>query len=689
MSWPPTEVTALRLKKMTFGRMLVCWALLCAGLFSAPGASAQSGGRLELEGRGWGHGRGMGQYGALGYALKFGWSHEQILDHFYGGTQKGDIGNPVMSVRMTKFDGRDTLVQQGNGTMLTDAAGGSYSALRVVRIGANTFRVEGGPNCGGPWSTINPSKTGPVDISAPHTDDLKDNIQLCEPSGAVRWVRGNINVFDDGGTTRTVNLPNMQMYLRGVVPRESPASWGDLGGGAGMNALRAQAVAARSYGTAENRAWYAKTCDTTACQVYGGRAVSEGGTFRVLEDPRTDAAIGETLGQARIKNGLAARTEFSSSTGGWTTGGTFPSVRDEGDDISFNPNHYWRTSITASQIQAAWPVIGTFRWAAVTRRNGLGDWGGRVLEIRIEGTSATVVTSGNTFRSFLGLKSDWFNIMSGWEGLGGALTSGPDAASWGANRLDIVAKGTDDGIWQRWWDGTAWGGWFGLGGVAASDPTAISWGANRLDIFVRGTDGGIWQKWWDGQRWNGWQTIGGLATSAPDAASWSSNRIDVVVRGTDNALWHKFWDGRVWSGWNSLGGIANSDPTVVSWGPNRLDVFVRGTDNAVWQKFWDGRAWSGWSSLGGSLAGGLDASSWDSGRIDLFARGSDGGLIHNWYDGGRWNFWEPLGAPVTSAGGTLGSDPTAVSWGPGRIDVFTRGEDSVLWHKWYDGAWRP
>ena len=41
---------------------------------------------LSLDGHGWGHGRGMGQFGALGYAIDFGWSSAQILDHFYGDT---------------------------------------------------------------------------------------------------------------------------------------------------------------------------------------------------------------------------------------------------------------------------------------------------------------------------------------------------------------------------------------------------------------------------------------------------------------------------------------------------------------------------------------------------------------------------------------------------------------------------
>jgi len=57
-----------------------------------------------LNGHGFGHGRGMGQYGAYGYAVDSGWSGDQILDHFFGGTRSGNVGNPEMTVQLTGFD---------------------------------------------------------------------------------------------------------------------------------------------------------------------------------------------------------------------------------------------------------------------------------------------------------------------------------------------------------------------------------------------------------------------------------------------------------------------------------------------------------------------------------------------------------------------------------------------------------
>ncbi|HEX4609483.1 MAG TPA: hypothetical protein VH092_14895, partial [Urbifossiella sp.] len=43
--------------------------------------------------------------------------------------------------------------------------------------------------------------------------------------------------------------------------------------------------------------------------------------------------------------------------------------------------------------------------------------------------------------------------------------------------------------------------WESLDGKVTDPPVAVSWGPNRLDLFARGTDGAVWHKWWDGQNW--------------------------------------------------------------------------------------------------------------------------------------------------------------------------------------------
>ncbi len=84
-------------------------------------------------------------------------------------------------------------------------------------------------------------------------------------------------------------------------------------------------------------------------------------------------------------------------------------------------------------------------------------------------------------------------------------------------------------------------------------------------------------------------------------------------------------------------------------------------------------------ALGGGLTSAPESTSWGPGRLDVFARGPDSALWHKWYSGG-WSGWEWLG-------GVLASGPGVVAWGPGRVDVFVRGTDNALWHQWYSGGW--
>lgn len=269
----------------------------------------------------------------------------------------------------------------------------------------------------------------------------------------------------------------------------------------------------------------------------------------------------------------------------------------------------------------------------------------------------------------------WSELQSkfGFQSLSGSLTSAPAAASWGGNRLDVFARGTDNALWHRWWDGSAWSNWESLGGVLTSGPAAVSWGPNRIDVLVRGTDNALWHTWWDGSAWRGWESQGGQLNGSPSAAAWASNRLDLFVRGTDDGLWHKWWDGVGWSVWVSQGGLLTESPGAVSWGPGRIDVFVRGTDNGLWHTWWDGNTWNGWESGAGALTSGPAPASTAVGHLDIFARGTDNGLWRRSWSGTAWSSW-------SSVGGNWKTGPAAVSRaGSGQVDVFVVGTDNGLW----------
>jgi spore germination protein YaaH len=267
-----------------------------------------------------------------------------------------------------------------------------------------------------------------------------------------------------------------------------------------------------------------------------------------------------------------------------------------------------------------------------------------------------------------------FTPTTPWSSLGGVITAGPDASSWGADRKDVFVRGTDNALWHRWRDTAGWHGWERLGGVLASGPSAVSWGPNRLDVFVRGTDNALWHKWYDTAGWHDWERLGGVLSSGPDAASWGSGRLDVIVRGTDYALWHKWFDSSGWHDWERLGGVLTSDPAAVSWGPNRIDVFARGTDYALWHRWWDTAGWHGWERLGGYIISGPDVSSCAVGHLDAFALGGDSALYRIGFSGTGFGIWQRLGGWWTS-------DPGAVcETGTTTVDLFERGPDGgTLW----------
>jgi hypothetical protein len=281
-------------------------------------------------------------------------------------------------------------------------------------------------------------------------------------------------------------------------------------------------------------------------------------------------------------------------------------------------------------------------------------------------TSTSSDDDGGYLRIFVG---QYYTLQS-WHSLGGALTSGPDAAASGSE-TDVFVRGNDGGVWQSSWNGS-WSTWRSVGGSITSDPAAVSRATGRIDLFARGADNGLWQRSWNGTSWGAWQSLGGLLTSGPDVSSSGVNSLDVFVRGADNGLWQRSWNGTYWGAWRSLGGALTSDPGAVSWGPGRIDVFVRGVDNGLWQRSWNGSGWSPWQSLGGVLTSGPDAASCSQGHLDVFALGPDGGIWRRGWSAG-WSGWLPMGGSWTSSPSAV-CRPTTTT-----VDLFVRGTDSGLW----------
>jgi SpoIID/LytB domain protein len=227
-------------------------------------------------------------------------------------------------------------------------------------------------------------------------------IRLELPSGT-RAYRGRLRAAapSAGSPERdTVNVLTLENYLRGVVPLEMPARWSP-------HAVRAQAVAARTYAAYERAhaaAGHYQICDTTACQVYGGYDA---------EDLASNDAVIATGQEVLTVDGEPAFTQFSSSSGGWTSAGSVPYLQaqqDPYDGWGGNPVHDWTAALSDKSVEAKFPAIGNLQRITVTARDGHGDWGGRVAALTLVGSAGTIKVSGDTARSALGLRSTWFTF---------------------------------------------------------------------------------------------------------------------------------------------------------------------------------------------------------------------------------------------------------------------------------------
>jgi SpoIID/LytB domain protein len=658
----------------------------------------------------------MGQYGALGYATKYGWNAAQILDHYYGGTSAMQVAtNSVIQVDMRNLVGSATFVYLETGSLITSAdaaigGAGPRKAFAVVWQGGTNFAIYEAMSCAGPWIGRGVINTPQVIIDPSTTsDDPNTMLQLCEP-GQRRYVRGEViatafSTVLDAYQQQTINRLRLEDYLRSVVPSESPASWGSTYGAAGMEALRAQAVAARSYVMSGDGRWRpADTCSDTFCQVYSGYGTTTGSGIAVREAATTNQAVAGTAGVVRVMNGTSsiARTEFSSSTGGWTAP-SFPPVEDLGDDVPANPNHYWSATLSAAQVESAFNTVagrnlGSFQSFSVTSRNGFGDFGGRAVTVVGVFSNGSQSTTGTRFRDLTGLKSDWYAVGTpAWQPVSlvrtdGTLAAGPaPAAVRGVNnRLDLFVLGTDNGLWWTWTVGAGWGPWVPLGGPpggAVGEPGVASWSPGRFDVFVAGSDGRLWQRFStdSGWTWSAWiQPIGpdGALAAGPSVSSRSPGNLDVIVTGTDGLLYQRMYGPPGWNNaWIPLGappGVpAVGRPSAASWSSTRLDVFVRGSDNRLWQRFWGGQQWSGWlvppGSEGGVLGSAPAVASPEAGSLSAFVRGTDGGLYTTWYGGGpTWSTWTRIG----TANDQLVGPPGATTQGSVSLEVFLRGTDN-------------
>jgi SpoIID/LytB domain protein len=344
----------------------------------------------------------MSQHGAQGAAL-VGLTHQRILRFYYRGTRLSQARGPLR-VLVTADTSADLQVADQAGLRLRDLGARTTYAVPRDRRATRWRLTTDGRNrdvvqylAGGTWRRWSP---GGARVLRGRGEFFADGpVRLVTPSGA-RAYRGRLRaVMPAAGSSDrdTVNVLGLDAYVQGVVAAEMPALWEP-------EAVQAQTVAARSYAVwhrSRSDERHYDICDTTACQVYGGRSA---------EHPASNAAVRATAGQVLTYRGAPVFTEFSSSSGGWTVASDLPyqvARQDPYDDWRGNAYHNWSAPLAAATVEGAYPSLGRLRGIRVTARDGHGEWQGRILRMVLDGRRRDVTISGDEFRSRFGLRSTW------------------------------------------------------------------------------------------------------------------------------------------------------------------------------------------------------------------------------------------------------------------------------------------
>ncbi|MET0206366.1 MAG: SpoIID/LytB domain-containing protein [Thermoleophilaceae bacterium] len=379
-------------------------------------ATAGAAVRHVVKGAGFGHGIGMSQYGAYGYALE-GSNYRGILEHYYSGTTLSSAPGAPVRVLLQPVDPyiRFRGATNANGRGLRP---GTTYVARLARSGIS-LKTSSGKRVATFASPLRVGAGGddPVRLLGPALNSIRDGLY-----------RGTIEVIPDGGGLTAINVIDLDPYLKGVVAGEMPSSWP-------LEALKVQAVAARTYALATRKTTgsFDQYPDTRS-QVYKGV---------VGESASSNAAVDQTAGEILTYAGVPAVTYYFSTSGGHTENVEYSfvgslskpwlvGVPDPYDHYS--PYHRWQATFSAATLDRALGAPGKFvRLKALQR--GVSP---RVVRAEVIGTRGRRTVSGPQVRAALGLRDTWFTHVRVASSARRPRSARP--ASWGPSlRLLAIA----------------------------------------------------------------------------------------------------------------------------------------------------------------------------------------------------------------------------------------------------------
>ncbi len=323
---------------------------------------------------------------------------------------------------------------------LTVAPAHSFQQLRVavaqkvaqINIGTSTTAIVSDGN-GHKLGELQPQKGLVAQAS---NEEIKvGNTQVAElwvkpqKGGYVwigdRWYRGTVRIIPDGKRLLAVNHVDLEQYLYSVLGAEMSTTFP-------AEALKAQAVAARTYALYRSQSAQQKLYDvdaTQSSQVYRGLS-SEANT--------TQAAVNATLGQIMTYQGKPILAAFHSASGGhtenvediWTD--KVPYLRGVTDYDLDTPGNEWNKAISLSDLSKSLKV-GNIKSIAIDKTTQFGS----VLSLKVTGDRQESFP-GKMIRTALKLRSLRFIVTPTPEGFlfkGRGYGHGLGMSQWGAYKL--------------------------------------------------------------------------------------------------------------------------------------------------------------------------------------------------------------------------------------------------------------
>ncbi|MEB3336637.1 MAG: SpoIID/LytB domain-containing protein [Leptolyngbyaceae bacterium] len=214
-----------------------------------------------------------------------------------------------------------------------------------------------------------------------------------------RWYRGRVLLVPSQQKLTAVNYVDLEQYLYSVLGSEMNGNWP-------QEALKAQAVAARSYALYQRQRRTKGAFDlgdTEGWQVYKGLQTESTGT---------QMAVNATTGQVLTYAGRIIDAVFHSSSGGHTENAenvwvqALPYLRGVPDYDQGTPVFQWEQVFSGEQLKKRITGIGNILSLQVKGQTPTG----RVASMKIIGDAGTRVMKGNEVRSALGLRSTLFTI---------------------------------------------------------------------------------------------------------------------------------------------------------------------------------------------------------------------------------------------------------------------------------------